>query len=511
MADASGAPRRVSMAYILGFSNKPFKDGGPPAPSQPPPPRHPSAFKKMVTTPGGVIEWTASDGRRGRLTGQGKPRLTPANLAQVPSGKVSVKATSKKDAAEDDVCGFLGGAMFDEAPAATANDKTAQNDTSANNSWTAEQDKKLMNMKNENKSWTEIVEDIGKDQKQCKDRFNKIKPTGWRPENSKGGGKQKQGKQRGEKGQKDATKKEDKKQAETSGGGWDNPFENSGNTNNATADGGFKDGSGGDPWNDNDNGGWDLAGDDKKEGNGESGGMDWGMGGVSGDNKNDEGFNPTGDDWGAPGGGSGNNKNDEGFNPMGDGWGAPGEGSGDNGVANGWDTTAAAGADAGTSWGDTKNNESPGANAPGDRNNGFTNSNSNSGGKAPGNWDTGFTNLNDNSAWHAPPAPKGPSNKGSKPPSKKAASHAGFKQRSTREPEKPARTAPTEYELTPDSTFSANDLRLVARILQQDCQMVWNRVSWRFRDKTGRNLDPDVFEKKITGRVEGKDSERGGK
>jgi hypothetical protein len=46
MADANAAPRRVSMAYILGFSNKPFKDGGPPAP--PPAPRHPSAFKQMV-------------------------------------------------------------------------------------------------------------------------------------------------------------------------------------------------------------------------------------------------------------------------------------------------------------------------------------------------------------------------------------------------------------------------------------------------------------------------------
>ena len=37
------------MAYILGFSNKPFKDGGPPTPPQPPPPRHPNAFKHMVS------------------------------------------------------------------------------------------------------------------------------------------------------------------------------------------------------------------------------------------------------------------------------------------------------------------------------------------------------------------------------------------------------------------------------------------------------------------------------
>lgn len=35
--------------------------------------------------------------------------------------------------------------------------------------------------------------------------------------------------------------------------------------------------------------------------------------------------------------------------------------------------------------------------------------------------------------------------------------------------------------------------------------MVWNRVSWRFKDKTGRTIAPEVFEKKVTGRVEGKE------
>lgn len=57
MADASGAPRRVSMAYILGFSNKPFKDGGPPAP--PPAPRHPSAFNQMVRLHCNNVRFTA--------------------------------------------------------------------------------------------------------------------------------------------------------------------------------------------------------------------------------------------------------------------------------------------------------------------------------------------------------------------------------------------------------------------------------------------------------------------
>jgi hypothetical protein len=51
-------------------------------------------------------------------------------------------------------------------------------------------------------------------------------------------------------------------------------------------------------------------------------------------------------------------------------------------------------------------------------------------------------------------------------------------------------------------------LRLVARILQEDYRMVWNRVSWRFRDKTGRTVGAKVFEKKITGRVEGKEKKK---
>ena len=62
----------------------------------------------------------------------------------------------------------------------------------------------------------------------------------------------------------------------------------------------------------------------------------------------------------------------------------------------------------------------------------------------------------------------------------------------------------SEYKVSPDDTFSQNELKLIARILQQDCSMVWERVSWRFKDKTGRALHPHVFEKKITGRV-GKD------
>ena len=118
---------------------------------------------------------------------------------------------------------------------------------------------------------------------------------------------------------------------------------------------------------------------------------------------------------------------------------------------------------------------------------------------------------NDNTSKKSSSKNSSSSNKYPKEPSNKAPSQPGSKQYSTRGSEKASALPPTEYELKPDSTFSANDLRLIAKILQQDCQMVWDRVSWRFQDKTGRKLHPDVFEKKVTGKVEKRGSERGGR
>ena len=88
-------------------------------------------------------------------------------------------------------------------------------------------------------------------------------------------------------------------------------------------------------------------------------------------------------------------------------------------------------------------------------------------------------------------------------PSKQTLSQPGSQHKDNNNNAQPITTRPLELEVKPGDTFSADDLRLVARILQQDCSMVWNRVSWRFRDKTGRTLHPDEFEKKITGRLEG--------
>ncbi|UPX18668.1 uncharacterized protein EKO05_0008960 [Ascochyta rabiei] len=448
MASASGVPRRVSMAYILGFSNKPFKDGGPPAPSQPPPPppRHPGAFKQMVTTPGGVIEWAASDGRRGRLTGPGKPRLTSNHLAQVPPGETVVKAGSN-----------AGG---------------ANNDTSADDGWTAEQDEKLMEMKTENKGWKAIAEVVGKESGQCKAHFKEIKLKDWKPDVSKGGGggnKQKQGKQKEEKGQKEDAKKKDEKKGGQQKDSWAGCKDDSGD-GIWSGGGGWnlagdtsKSSSGNDAWVDVD-GGFNLADDDKKGENGKSDNGSKGTKGEPGNHKDEEGFKANEATWET----------------------TKGE-SGGNGTTGSWGAAP---------WGSPGNTKTE-----------------NAGGNISGDWNNGpaFNNSNEDSGWDPAPVVKPPSNPDSKPHSTKSASHAPPKQHSSREPERPSTTAPTEYELKPDSTFSANDLRLVARILQQDYQMVWNRVSWRFRDKTGRDLHPEVFEKKITGRIEGKDDERGRK
>ncbi|KAJ4379590.1 hypothetical protein N0V86_004771 [Didymella sp. IMI 355093] len=454
MADASGPPRRVSMAYILGFSNKPFKDGGPPV--APPAPRHPNAFKQMVTTPGGVIEWAASDGRRGRLTGPGKPRLAAASLAQVAERKGPSAKTASKKAAEEDG-GVFGGGLSDDAPAASA--KTADDDKPADGKWTEEEDKKLLELRaaNINGPWDDVANELCKKSYECKDRFKQIKPKDFKPNNVKGGGGGKQKNKKGQNQHGDEKKDDEKKD------------ENGASSDNAWSGGGEDNG-----WGDNNNksgsGGWDIGGDKKDSG----------------------GFTETGNGWDTGGGGGGRwdtstgNQNSSG-NGANIGWDTGGGDSGNNGPG-GWDTNNSGEGDLGG--------------------NGGTN---------------GWENPTDGDGWGAPPndAPKdnnskkasshkgSSSNKDTKDPSNKALSHSGSKQHSSRGSEKASASAPKEYELKPDSTFSADDLRLIAKILQQDCSMVWNRVSWRFKDKTGRNLHPDVFEKKVTGGIKDRSSEHG--
>ncbi|KAG9203873.1 hypothetical protein G6514_002034 [Epicoccum nigrum] len=484
---ADPGPRRVSKAYMLGLSDKPFKA----------PPSQPSNFNQIVSTPGGIIEWTASDGRRGTLTGPGKVRAlaqapsqaapetiapettapettapetaapetaapetaapeTAAPITAVPvtaasnkavstkaasnkaasnkavtdktaSNKAASKAASNKGGAEDD--GMMGiGGIFDEAPAVTS-DKPAGSD------WTEELDKKLLEWKahNHTKPWHIIGHELGKGKEECKERFQLIKPKDWRPASgAKQGGTSGTNKEKignDEKGR--LEKKNGTKNSGAGAGGW------------------------GDGCNDNSPAG--EGPEEKKFGNG-----DWGTNDGKSENKNEQA-----DEWGN------NDSKGEKENDQAGGWGSwdgTNDKVGDDNAATGfndWDLNA----------GNAGANTKPPSQ------------------KAVSNKPASNKPSSNKPSSNKPPSNKPPSNKPSadKPPS--------------RHPSNPSPPHPRPqaiYELQPDALFSASDLRLIARILQQDCSMVWERVSWRFRDKTGRKLHADLFEEKVTGGVEKK-------
>jgi hypothetical protein len=187
--------------------------------------------------------------------------------------------------------------------------------------------------------------------------------------------------------------------------------------------------------------------------------------------------------------------------------------------AGGWDEKSKDGGEKGTtgvgSW-DKKSNNGDGKSAAGGGGwNDTGGDGANDATTSP--WDTNQNDTGGNNSggfdnsWGAPA--KSASKAASKAPTHRQNSHHEHQSahHKSTDDHQSTNTRPLELEVKPDDTFSADDLRLFARILQQDYQTVWNRVSWRFKDKTGRNIAPDVFEKKITGRVEGKGSERGGK
>jgi hypothetical protein len=329
------------------------------------------------------------------------------------------------------------GGMFDEAPAAT-NDKPASSD------WTEELDKKLLEWKahNHTKPWHLIGNELGKAKEECKERFQLIKPKGWRPayEAKQGGAggtdKEKQGN--------DEKKEEEKKD--------DTKHEDNGWSNNSIPAG--------------------KGSDEKASGNDFWGNDAWGKNDNKSENKDNQA-----DEWG--------NEDSKGEN--------------EDGHAGGFGT-----------WGDTEDNVGNDNNATGfaawgvdaDNAGGGTRHSSQ---KASSNKPASNKSASNKPASHKPASHKPTSNKptSNKPPSNKP---------STDKPPSPHPSDPSPphpqpqaiYELQPDATFSASDLRLIARILQQDCSMVWDRVSWRFRDKTGRKLHADLFEEKITGGVEKK-------
>lgn len=397
----------------------------------------------MVSTRGGIIEWAASDGRKGKLTGAGMQRLAEASLAQVPSAKSAKDASSNRKTATEQAVSEIGGGIMDLFAENDNDKKSGKNtqDTGADTSgWLPLQDKTLMKLKSENASlsWEAIAEEVGKSAEQCKGRFKAIKPKDWKP---------------------NAAKKADCASGQ----------EGRSNRTNGGPKGGKRNGK-------------------KNEGHGNDPGNTWGGNAAS--------------NWGTGNGNAGGNN-------------AWDTGNGNTGNNNAWDTDKNAAA---ATWDNINNAGSQfgtsggGGNAWGGNDTFGNNPGAHTGGTA-GAW--GATTGQDNNpcgganAWDNPVPAKTASKAPSKAPTVKAASQPQHTSRNktTRD----INDDPLDLELKPDDKFSADDLRLVARILKQDCSLLWQRVSWRFQDKTGRTLHPDVFERKVTGRVEDKGSRQGGR
>ncbi|PSN61645.1 hypothetical protein BS50DRAFT_680612 [Corynespora cassiicola Philippines] len=482
MAYNDSPNRRISLGYVLGLRKEPFKGSHPSPPLPSPKPCSPrvGGFRDMLTLPGGPIEWAASDGRKGTLSGNQKARLTTANLEKVPtqntvevpmmvpphvaqaiinqagSNKASSKGSKPADKKDDDLFGGIDGIFGDNAGGGSANNspKSKKDKSDANkdskdkgnkHGFTKEQDDKIMEMKNANGGvpWADIATEIGMPENQCKERFKQIKPTDWRPNNTKGKGDGK-----GNSKNQNQEKKDEKKDEATGG--------DAGNTDN----------------------GWDFGAPadtgvtkDNQRGNDNNGGGDGGW------NSNNTGGG-GGDSWGS------NNGGDTG------GWNT------DNNNATGFDNTGGGfDATAIPTWGGDNSSDQQ--------------KKSKAGSKAGSNKNSPSQAANDNTAFPAWGIGLGQtSNKGSKKGSNhgsKKGSKKGFAKAHSSSSRSHAGGSVVVLQVEPDDVFDEEDLKLIARIMKKDTHGLWQRVASRFRDKTGRNLHPDVFEKKVLGTVkEGK-------
>ncbi|KAL5406731.1 hypothetical protein PMIN03_007612 [Paraphaeosphaeria minitans] len=367
-----------------------------------------------------------------------------------------------------------------------------------------EEDRILMRMKTEDQQWGEIMKHMnGKSKKQCTQRFNEIRPDDFYEKKKAAKGNSKGGQQGNQKDQKQDNKAQDKKEentAEAAGDdGWDPMAALVGvfgddSKSNASEKGTKKDGKPGDTaWSNTGNDWTAVAAGDKDNNAGGATGWTDGANDNSGHNGGAD-WNDTGNGGVDSGGGAATinweiecNKSKSSSshasktnskNP----WGADGDdGAADTGQAQNF---GAADWVAATSFkeGKSSKGDDPKKKAKS---------------SDPTSWNNG---------WDAPPfSPrKAVSRASSKDRQKHCSSHrrSGSKESRHSPHHHHSISHPTEYKVAPDNTFSQDELKLIARILQQDCSMVWERVSWRFKDKTGRNLDSDVFEKKITGSLE---------
>ncbi|ENI10457.1 hypothetical protein COCC4DRAFT_122744 [Bipolaris maydis ATCC 48331] len=503
MPDPSSAPRRLSLGYILGFSDKPYKD--PKLPPLPPRPRRQSQLAELVASPGGLVEWTASDGRKGRLTGMGKPQLTAASLAKVPSGiqppkEHSKKSTSKKLASNAENQWPTGGWDNLEVTGGSTKSTSKKAPSHKNDVWGGGGFNASVSNKGSQKTASNVENLWGSG-----DERNAAKATKQATESGDSNETPAPNNTAAEEGEAKKpddtntwTKEQDNQllQMKTENTPWktiasnlgkpegqcrtrfkivkpvdwkpDNATNNAGKGNAGQKDARLdeqkqKQGT-------KDNNKDSNKEEDKKDS--EVPDVSWGgtFGGTFGETSDDKQ-------------GEAEKANDTGTWETGDPT-KTGDTSDAKDSKDVWINTDGAS--------DSKDNDPVdlwGAAAAGTTAATWDNTNQETSAAIESGW---VPNV------QQPPSPAKPA---SAPRSTKAPSESRSR-RSTSSKSKPSTTRPAEIELEPDDTFSANDLRLIARILQQDCSMVWSRLSWRFRDKTGRTLDPEVFEKKITGTVE---------
>ncbi|KAH7116098.1 hypothetical protein B0J11DRAFT_571834 [Dendryphion nanum] len=484
---------RVSMGYLLGFRKEPFK------PVTPPRPRRPNPFREMRTDPGALIEWTASDGRKGKFSGEGRAFLTRGelnakNLGKIPSEKFNRKTPStiaravRAPSPKKSEGGFAMAGLFEDTANPTGQEDhrqmRASNET---NGWTQVEDEELMRRKTDGETWAQITDAMNKDLKDLKTRFGQIKPKDWRPGQKPGkqknqGGKQNHNQGNGNRGGRGKKKQNEQENAENrndeaaagTGNDWNNNNENNGDWINTSGD----NAGGSEAWNtgeDNTGGGnWNTGGDN-------AGGGDWNTGGdnAGGDNtgvgdwkKGED--NAGGGDWNT--GGDNTGGEDAWDTGGGDNWNTGGDNFGGNGDGN------TGGANDGMNW----NNDN------GDSNEDKKSNNSH---KSHKNGEKSNRSNRSHKSDNSPRKDRQRSDRDSR--RSKHRSRRSYSSSSGTNSDDSSSTVTEYQDLYPDETFSMQDLILISKILKEDTKMLYIRVASRFRDKTGRALPSKVFRDKL--------------
>ncbi|KAF2010095.1 hypothetical protein BU24DRAFT_473278 [Aaosphaeria arxii CBS 175.79] len=523
MASPEWPPKemRISKSYLLGWSEKPLKPRTPPI--------H-NPYKEVVSSPGAMIEYVASDGRKGKVSGlpnsfpqrlqTAQRLLTAKNLAKLPSEALQGKTASTvaKAAKSESKIGMLGGmgGLWDEDPKEDAG------------GWTKKQDDELMERKNAGEQWATIEKAMGKSKADLTKRFKDIKPADWRPSQTNKGSKgQKQKNNNKNQGKQEKQDGAEKKKTEASswetadtgnnqsgdaepwGNTWDTEAADVGNNSGGmgeTFEGANKWESPQENTNDDNNGGfggaasWDNA--DKKD---EDVLPSWQTNDEDNkttDNKSSK-DDANGEDQSNGNGDSNGGGTSDWKNSSGDTGGAPAE-TFDSGWPQDKSSSRSQKSSRDSKSRSKHHSKSSRPSASAKKNNDSSWNNEESVEKKSSRRSDSTKKGNDSSSWGNDSSSESESNSSWKDDDKKR-ERRDKKKDDKKKDDDTESTASTVYqELYPDANFSMKDLTLVAKILKDDNKMLWLRIASRFRDKTGRILDPDVFEHKLTGKVASK-------